>query len=109
MSNIYVGNLNYSTREDSLTNLFEQYGSVTSVKIIMDKFTGKSKGFGFVEMGSEEEAKNAIEALNDAEFEGNRLRVSAARQPERRPGGGGGSRFGGDRGGNRGGGGGYRR
>lgn len=104
MSNIYVGNLNYSTREDSLTSLFEQYGSVTSVKIIMDKFTGKSKGFGFVEMGSEEEAKNAIEALNDAEFEGNRLRVSAARQPERRPGGGGGSRFGGDRGGRSGGG-----
>jgi len=104
--NIYIGNLNYSTQEDSLRALFEQFGPVTSAKIIMDKFTGKSKGFGFVEMGTAEAAQQAIEALNDTEFEGKRLRVSEARQPERRPGGGG-SRFGGDRGGRSGGG--YRR
>jgi RNA recognition motif-containing protein len=97
--NIYVGNLSYSTHEDSLKTLFEQFGPVKSVKIIIDKFTGKSKGFGFVEMETEEDAKQAIEALNDTEFEGNRLRISRARQLERRPGGprpnggGGGGRF----------------
>ncbi|TET06599.1 RNA-binding protein [Candidatus Dependentiae bacterium] len=93
--NIYVGNLSYSTREENLQALFEQFGPVKSVKIIIDKFTGKSKGFGFVEMESEDDAKQAIESLNDTEFEGNRLRISRARQVERRPrpGGPGGGRF----------------
>jgi len=85
--NIYVGSLPYATTEDALKALFEQYGQVTSAKIIMDKFTGKSKGFGFVEMPSDEEAQQAIEALNGTDYEGQRLRISEARQPERRPGG----------------------
>jgi len=102
--NIYVGNLPYASTEDDVRALFEQFGPVTSVKIIMDKFTGKSKGFGFVEMANQEDSDTAIEALNNADFQGNRLRVSKARAPERRP------RFGGDRGGDRGGNrGGYRR
>jgi len=98
--NIYVGNLPYSSREEDVQALFEQFGQVTSVKLIMDKFTGKSKGFGFVEMATNEDADQAIEALNESEFQGNRLRVSKARAPERRP-----QRFG-DGGGDRNGGGG---
>jgi len=82
--NIYVGSLPYATTEDALKALFEQFGQVTSAKIIMDKFSGKSKGFGFVEMPSDEDAQQAIEALNGTEYEGQRLRISEARQPERR-------------------------
>lgn len=100
--NIYVGNLPYASSEDDVKALFEQFGPVTSVKIIIDKFTGKSKGFGFVEMSTEEDADTAIEALNNADFQGNRLRVSKARAPERRPRFGGGGR-GGERGGEHGG------
>ena len=76
---IYVGNMNYRMSEDSLKSVFEEFGSVNSAKIIMDRETGRSKGFGFIEMESQEEAENAITQLNDAEVEGRRLRVNFAR------------------------------
>ena len=87
--NIYVGNLNYDTREDGLRELFEGYGAVDSVKIITDQFTGRSRGFGFVEMTEREEGMKAIEELNAKEYEGRSLKVNEAR-PRRGPGGGGG-------------------
>ncbi len=83
--NIYVGNLSYSVTEQSLETLFGQYGTVVSVKVIKDKFTGSSKGFAFVEMGSEEEAQQAIEQLDGKDFEGRRLKVNKANPQERRP------------------------
>lgn len=89
--NIYVGNLNYDTREDGLRELFEGFGAVDSVKIITDQFTGRSRGFGFVEMTEREEGMKAIEELNAKEFEGRSLKVNEAR-PRRGPGGGGGGR-----------------
>ena len=67
--NIYVGNLNYRVREDDLKQVMEEYGTVESVKIIKDRETGKSKGFGFVEMPDDEAAKKAIAELNEAEYE----------------------------------------
>ena len=89
---LYVGNLSYSVGEANLEGLFSQHGSVTSVKIITDKFSGRSKGFGFVEMGSDEEAERATAALNGTEFEGRAIVVSEARpQQPRPPRGGGGS------------------
>jgi len=88
--NIYVGNLSYSLTDDKLKELFEAHGSVTSAKIIMDKMTGKSKGFGFVEMSTSEESKAAIDALNGQEIDGRQLRVSEARSREDEPRGGGG-------------------
>lgn len=75
--NIYVGNLNYKTSEDSLRKLFEQFGEVQSVKLIKDRDTGKKKGFGFVEM-KDEYAQKAIDALNDKEFDGRNLKVNQA-------------------------------
>lgn len=103
MSNkIYVGGLPYSTTEGQLQEVFAVHGAVESARVITDKFTGRSRGFGFVEMSSDEEAKKAIEALNGTELEGRTLTVNEARPQERRPGGGGG---GGDRGGGGGGGG----
>jgi len=104
--NIYVGNLPYSSTSEAVEALFAQHGSVTSVRIITDKFTGSPRGFAFVEMGSRDEATAAIEALNGAEFEGKRLRVNEARPREQRPdrghgGGGGGGYRGGNGGGNR--------
>ena len=92
---VYVGNMNYSTAENQLRDLFAQYGEVSSVNIIIDRYTGKAKGFGFVEMPNAEEAKKAIEALNDQELDGRPLRVNEARPRDPRPGGGG--RFGGSR------------
>lgn len=77
--NIYVANISYRATEDSLKELFEGYGQVTSVKIISDKFTGKSKGFGFVEMPNDTEAKNAMSALNGADLQGRNLVVLEAR------------------------------
>ena len=74
---IYVGNLNYSTNEDRLESLFVQHGTVTSVKIITDRETDRSKGFGFVEMEEESAAMAAITALNNTEFDGRNLRVNA--------------------------------
>jgi len=91
--NIYVGNLSYSLTEEKLKELFGQYGEVTSAKIIIDKITGKSKGFGFVEMSTSDEAQAAISELNGKEIDGRQLRVSEARSREDQPrGGGGGSR-----------------
>jgi RNA recognition motif-containing protein len=103
--NIFVAKLNFDTRESTLQNAFEEYGDVDSVKIIMDKFTGKSKGFGFVEMPDDDEGRNAIDGLNETELDGRTIVVKKAEPRERRDGGGGGFR-GGNRGG--GGGGGYR-
>ena len=68
--NIYVGNLAYSLQDDELQEIFAEYGAVVSAKIIIDKMTNKSKGFGFVEMSNDDEARNAIEHLNQAELEG---------------------------------------
>lgn len=76
---IYVGNLNYRMREDTLQELFEPFGEVISVKIITDRMTGRSKGFGFVEMSEKEEAEKAIEKLNGSEIEGRNIRVNVAR------------------------------
>lgn len=77
--NIYVGNLDYKVQENDLKGIFEDYGTVDSVKIISDKFNGRSKGFGFVSMENTEEAKNAIEDLNGASFENRELVVNEAR------------------------------
>ncbi|WP_287155744.1 RNA-binding protein [Candidatus Solincola tengchongensis] len=83
--NIYVGNLSYGSTEDSLRNLFEAYGVVDTVSIIIDRQTGRSRGFGFVEMPNDEEARAAIAGLDNREFEGRVLRVNEARpKPERR-------------------------
>ncbi len=77
--NIYVGNLNYKVKEDDLKSVFEDYGQVESVKIITDKMSGRSKGFGFVEMQDDAEARAALEALNESEFEGRKMIVNEAR------------------------------
>jgi RNA-binding proteins (RRM domain) len=77
--NIYVGNLNYRVREADLQQIMEDYGTVTSVKVIMDRETGKSKGFGFIEMPNDAEGAKAIAELNGAEFEGRALVVKEAR------------------------------
>src|ERR1700749_1465169 len=101
--NIFVGSLPFKLQEDELKQLFEAYGEVSSVKLINDRETGRSKGFGFVEMPDDENAQQAIEGLNGSEIGGRKIAVSQAE--ERKPSGGGGRGFGG--GGNRGGGGGY--
>lgn len=109
--NIYVGNLSWSMTNEDLSALFEQYGSVTSAKILTDKFSGRSKGFGFVEMDNSDEANAAISGLNDTEVQGRRIVVNEA-QPKPEGGGGGGFRKGGGGGGYRGGsggGGGFRK
>jgi RNA recognition motif-containing protein len=74
--NIYVGNLSWTMTDDDLSNLFTQYGSVTSAKILKDKMNGRSKGFGFVEMDDEEAAKTAIASLNESEVQGRKLIVN---------------------------------
>jgi RNA recognition motif-containing protein len=79
--NIYVGNLSWSMTDDDLSNLFSEYGSVTSAKILKDKVSGRSKGFGFVEMEDDEAAKTAIANLNDAEVQGRKLKVNES-QPK---------------------------
>ncbi|MEC5395275.1 RNA recognition motif domain-containing protein [Bergeyella sp. RCAD1439] len=83
--NIFISNLNYSTVESELQALFENYGDVQSAKIIMDRETGRSRGFGFVEMPSNSEANRAIEELNQQEFKQKVLNVSEARPREERP------------------------
>jgi len=106
---LYVGNLAYSVRDESLQEAFGQFGTVTSAKVMMDRDTGRSKGFGFVEMGSDPEAQAAINGMNGQALEGRAIVVNEARPREERPGGfggGGGSRSGGG-GGYGGGGGGY--
>jgi RNA recognition motif-containing protein len=82
---LYVGGLPYSTQEDALKELFAQAGSVVSAVIIMDKMSGRSKGFGFVEMSSQDEASKAISMFNEQEFEGRKLTVNEARPMEARP------------------------
>ncbi|WP_085535407.1 RNA recognition motif domain-containing protein [Massilibacteroides vaginae] len=77
--NIYIGNLNYRVREEDLKQVMEEYGAVDSVKIIKDRETGRSKGFAFVEMANDEDAKKAIEELNEAEYEGRQMVVKEAR------------------------------
>jgi cold-inducible RNA-binding protein len=97
---LYVGNLPFSTTEDSLTQLFSQAGKVDSATIITDRDTGRSKGFGFVEMSTEQEAADAITKFNGADFEGRSITVNEARPKAPREGGGGGGRgFGGGGGG----------
>ena len=95
---LYVGNLSYNVRDDDLQQAFAQYGSVSSAKVMMDRDTGRSKGFGFVEMGSDAEAQSAINGMNGQTLEGRAIVVNEARPREERPGGfggGGGSRSGG--------------
>lgn len=100
---LYVGNLSYSIRDDDLQQAFSQFGSVSSAKVMMDRDTGRSKGFGFVEMGSDAEAQSAISGMNGKDLDGRAVVVNEARPREERPGGGG---FGGGRSGGYGGGGG---
>ncbi len=107
---LYVGNLSYQTDSSAVQQLFSQHGTVESAQIISDRDTGQSKGFGFVEMGSEAEAQAAIAALNGQEYEGRALTVNEAKPKENRSGGGGGGGrggYGGGGGGGRSGGGGY--
>ena len=101
---LYVGNLAYSVRDESLQEAFGQFGSVTSAKVMMDRETGRSKGFGFVEMATDEEAQAAINGMNGQALEGRAIVVNVARPREERPGGfGGGGSRGGFGGGSRGG------
>ena len=111
MKNIFVGNLNFNTSEEDLRQLFEPYGQVDRVSIMTDRDTGRSRGFGFVEMANAEEGEKAIAALNGQEIGGRTLNINEARpKTERGGGGGGGGRdrggYGGGRGGHGGGGGG---
>ena len=96
---LYVGNLAYSVRDESLQQAFGQFGSVTSAKVMMDRETGRSKGFGFVEMSSPAEAQAAMNAMNGQPLEGRAIVVNEARPREERPGGGGGGGAGGGGGG----------
>ena len=78
--NIYVGNLHYNANEEELKGIFKEYGEVMSVTIITDKYTGRSKGFGFIEMLNDEEANKAISSLNDTELHGRKIKVNPARE-----------------------------
>src|SRR6266851_2982088 len=100
-SKLYVGNLSYNVTSSDLEQLCAQHGTVQSAQVIQDRDTGRSKGFGFVEMGSDEEAQAAIAALNGQQHDGRALTVNEAKPRENRGGGGGGGRggFGGGRGG----------
>lgn len=104
--NIYVSHLSWGTSSESLGNLFTQFGEVASANVITDKETGRSRGFGFVEMPNDEEGQKAIDQLNGSNFEGQTITVNVARPREDRSSGGygGGNRGGGYGGGNRGGG-----
>jgi len=117
---LYVGNLAYSIRDEDLQQSFSQFGTVTSAKVMMDRETGRSKGFGFVEMGTDAEAQSAINGMNGQPIAGRPVVVNEARPREERPGGfrggyggggggygGGGGGYGGGGGGRSGGGGGY--
>jgi RNA recognition motif-containing protein len=104
--NIYVSNLGFNVKDEDLKEFFTPFGEVTSAKIISDKFTGQSRGFGFVEMSDDEAAKKAIAELDQASVEGRSIKVMEARPKEDRPArsGGGGGNFRGGGGGNSGGG-----
>ncbi|OGW66991.1 MAG: RNA-binding protein [Nitrospirae bacterium RIFCSPLOWO2_02_FULL_62_14] len=109
-SKIYVGGLPYAATEQQLSDLFAQHGAVESARVITDKFTGQSRGFGFVEMTASEDAQKAIAALNGTQMDGRTLTVNEAKPMEPRTGGGGGrGGFGGGAGRNSGGGGGGNR
>ncbi len=97
--NIYVGNLVFDVTEDDLKEAFKEFGEITEVRLIMDKFSGKSKGFGFIEMPSKAEAEKAIEEMNGKEFKGRAINVNEAKPKVDRGGRGGGGRGGGGRGG----------
>lgn len=101
---LYVGNLSYSIRDNDLEQQFSSFGVVTSAKVMMERETGRSKGFGFVEMSSEAEAQAAIDGLHEQSLDGRNLIVNIARPREERPGGFGGGNGGGFRGNNGGGG-----
>jgi len=103
---LYVGNLTYGVTDSTLLQMFEPHGTVQSAQVIMDRDTGRSKGFGFVEMGSDQEAQAAIQALNGKEVDGRSLTVNEAK-PRTEGGGGGRGGYGGGRGGSGGGRGGY--
>jgi len=83
--NIFVSNLSFKVSDDDLKTLFEEYGAVKSAKVIIDRYSGRSRGFGFVEMDNEEEAKKAIEELNQAEYDGKQILVSVAKPREDKP------------------------
>ncbi|MFN8126145.1 MAG: RNA-binding protein [Candidatus Nanopelagicales bacterium] len=107
---LFVGNLAYSVHDEMLEQAFSEYGTVQSARVLTDRDTGRSRGFGFVEMATDAEAQAAIDGLNEADLDGRRIVVNEARPREDRGGGGGGYRGGGGGyggGGNRGGGGGY--
>ena len=99
-SRLFVGNLAYQTMDNDLQDYFSQAGVVSSVNVMLDKFTGKSRGFAFIEMGSPEEANKAVEMFHGKEFQGRQLTVNIARPREDRPprSGGGGGGYRGDRG-----------
>jgi RNA recognition motif-containing protein len=86
MRKMYVGNIPYNATEEDLRELFSEYGEIDSLKIIQDQFTGQSKGFGFIEMASEEDAKKAIAGLNEKDFMGKSIRVAEARPQQKRQG-----------------------
>jgi len=91
---LYVGNLSYHSTEDSLRSAFAQFGEVVSANIVMDRYTGSSKGFGFIEMGSDQAASAAISGMNGQELDGRQLRVNEANDKPRRDSGmGGGGRW----------------
>ncbi len=101
MLKLYVGNLSFNTTEEEVKELFGKIGAVQSVSIIKDKYSERSKGFGFVEMTNDEEAKKAIEQVNGTDFKGRNIRVAEAKPMEKREGGGfGGGSKGGYKGGN---------
>jgi len=93
--NIYVGNISYQMSNDDLRAAFEPFGEVTDAHVIMDRETGRSRGFGFVEMANDDEAKEAIEKLNGSDIQGRNVTVNEARPRQPRPGGGGGGYGGG--------------
>ena len=88
--NLYVGNLSWTMTEDELRTLFEQYGTVSSIKIVKDRETGRSKGFGFVEMDNDTEAQNALSSLYDKEILGRKIVINEAQERPAKSGGGGG-------------------
>ncbi len=91
--NIFIGNLNYSSNEDTLRELFEPFGAIDTVKIITDRDTGRSRGFGFVEMSNDDEAQAAIDALDGRDYDGRNIKVNESRpRTDRRNSGGGGGR-----------------
>ena len=108
VTNIYVGNLSWTTTDEDLMELFAAHGQVTKAQIVKDRDTGRSRGFGFVEMATEEDAQRAIDAMNNAPYQGRPLTVNIAKPREERPRGGSGGGGGGYGGGGSGGGGGRR-